>query len=86
MCVEPDGGVIPCQSYYHQLGKLLTDPWDTIWNHELSISLRERTYVPKACEECLLLAECGGGCPLAMQAQDQELLSFEKVAIMTAAN
>jgi len=25
MCVEPDGGVIPCQSYYHQLGNLLTD-------------------------------------------------------------
>ena len=36
MCVEPDGAVIPCQSYYQPLGHLLTDPWDSIWNHELS--------------------------------------------------
>ena len=40
MCIEPDGYVIPCQSYYQQLGHILNDHWDSIWNHELSISLR----------------------------------------------
>jgi len=71
MCVEPDGGVLPCQSYYQQLGNLLTDSWDSIWNHELSIRLRERNYVPPVCEDCILLPECGGGCPLAMEAHPQ---------------
>ncbi len=33
MCVEPDGSVLPCQSYYHSLGNLLNDNWDGIWNH-----------------------------------------------------
>ncbi len=64
MCVEPDGGVLPCQTYYHQLGNLLTDEWDTIWNHELAVRLRERQALPAKCTGCTLLAECGGGCPL----------------------
>jgi radical SAM protein with 4Fe4S-binding SPASM domain len=82
MCVEPDGGVIPCQSYYHQLGNILTDPWDSIWNHEFSVRLREREYVPVVCQECALLPECGGGCPLAMEAQGKDLISIEKVAVL----
>lgn len=67
MCVEPDGGVLPCQSYYHQLGNLLTDEWDAIWNHELAVRLRERKGLPEKCNGCLLLAECGGGCPLTFE-------------------
>jgi radical SAM protein with 4Fe4S-binding SPASM domain len=66
MCVEPDGGAIPCQSYYYQVGNLLHDPWDSIWNHELSLWLRQRRYAPAKCEGCGLLAECGGGCPLSL--------------------
>ena len=64
MCIEPDGGVIPCQSYYHQLGNFLKDDWDAIWNHELAIRLRERQGLPEKCTGCALLPECGGGCPL----------------------
>jgi len=64
MCVEPDGGVLPCQSYYHQLGNLLSDDWDAIWNHDLAVRLRERQGLPEKCTGCALLAECGGGCPL----------------------
>jgi radical SAM protein with 4Fe4S-binding SPASM domain len=67
MCVEPDGGVLPCQSYYYQMGNLLTDSWNSIWNHNLAITLRERRYVPEACNQCSLLAECGGGCPLTLE-------------------
>ena len=64
MCVEPDGAVIPCQSYYQPVGNLLQDPWEKIWNHDLSLRLRERRELPTKCADCALLAECGGGCPL----------------------
>ena len=64
MCVEPNGNVIPCQSYYHSLGNLLHDSWDSIWNHELAIHIRERKYISDKCKSCAVLQECGGGCPL----------------------
>jgi radical SAM protein with 4Fe4S-binding SPASM domain len=64
MCVEPDGGVLPCQSYYLPLGNLLRDEWTAIWNHDLCRALRERRNVPPKCRQCNLLSECGGGCPL----------------------
>lgn len=65
MCVEPDGAVLPCQSYYTPLGNLLLDPWEQLWNHDLAVSLRERRNLPTDCQACSLLLECGGGCPLA---------------------
>jgi len=68
MCVEPDGAVIPCQSYYQPLGSLLDDSWETIWQHPLAVSLRERQNLPVDCLACALLPQCGGGCPLARQA------------------
>ncbi len=68
MCVEPDGAVIPCQSYYQPLGSLLDDAWDSIWNHELAVSLRERKGLPQECAACALINECGGGCPLSRAA------------------
>ncbi len=64
MCIESNGDVIPCQSYYTSLGNILDDDWDAIWNHELSVRLRERKGLPAKCDGCGLLAECGGGCPL----------------------
>ena len=64
MCIESNGNVLPCQSYYHPLGNILTDSWDSIWNHKLSVQLRERQNLPLKCETCSLVAECGGGCPL----------------------
>ena len=67
MCIEPDGSVLPCQSYYQPLGHILTNPWDSIWNHELCHQLRQRRYVRTECQSCLLLQECGGGCPLTPQ-------------------
>ena len=69
MCIESDGSVLPCQSYYRSLGNMLRDPWDSIWNHELALRLRQRTEVAPACQGCVLLAECGGGCPLFFEHQ-----------------
>jgi radical SAM protein with 4Fe4S-binding SPASM domain len=67
MCIEPDGSVLPCQSYYQSLGNMLSDPWPMIWNHDLAVSIRERKYVPEACHTCGLLPECGGGCPIILE-------------------
>jgi len=64
MCIESNGDVLPCQSYYHSLGNILTDSWDSIWNHKLSVQLRERQNLPAKCESCPVVSECGGGCPL----------------------
>ena len=64
MCIESNGDVLPCQSYYTSLGNMLTDSWDSIWNHKLSTQLRERQGLPSKCEGCPVVAECGGGCPL----------------------
>ncbi len=69
MCVESDGQVIPCQSYYQALGHILYDSWDSIWNHPLSRQLRERQDIPEGCRHCDFLVECGGGCPLAREHQ-----------------
>lgn len=64
MCIEPDGGVIPCQSYYHQLGNILKNSWKSIWEHDLALQLRTRSNIPGDCQTCSLLEECGAGCPL----------------------
>jgi radical SAM protein with 4Fe4S-binding SPASM domain len=72
MCIESNGNVLPCQSYYHPLGNILTDSWDSIWNHKLSVQLRERQNLPFKCETCSLVAECGGGCPLNFESHREE--------------
>jgi radical SAM protein with 4Fe4S-binding SPASM domain len=72
MCIESNGNVLPCQSYYHPLGNMLTDSWDSIWNHKLSTQLRERQNLPFKCETCSLVAECGGGCPLQFENHREE--------------
>jgi radical SAM protein with 4Fe4S-binding SPASM domain len=65
MCIEPNGDVIPCQSYYESMGNIFSSNWKSIWNHVLAVRLRERKGIPKKCNNCVLLPECGGGCPLA---------------------
>ncbi len=81
LCVEPDGSVLPCQSYYQSLGNLLHDSWDSIWNHDLAVSIREKRHLQDKCTFCNLLSECGGGCPLYSQNQI-EALSEKQSAIM----
>ena len=72
MCIESNGNVLPCQSYYHPLGNILFDSWDSIWNHELSNQLRERQNLPDKCEGCPVVSECGGGCPLQFESHREQ--------------
>jgi radical SAM protein with 4Fe4S-binding SPASM domain len=67
MTVEPDGSVIPCQSWLKEkVGNIITDPWPNIWNHPVSKGFRDRDYLKdkKECAECEYLNQCYGGCPL----------------------
>ncbi len=80
MCIESNGNVLPCQSYYHPLGNMLTDSWDSIWKHPLSVQLRERKSLPAKCETCPVVTECGGGCPLQFENHRQELIKQEVLA------
>ncbi len=64
MCIEPNGDVLPCQSFYQPVGNLLSDSWESIWQHPICVGLRERQYIPQKCHHCSFLSECGGGCPL----------------------
>jgi len=79
MCIEPNGDVLPCQSYYQSLGNILTNSWDSIWNHKLSTQLRERQNLPQKCVTCSLVAECGGGCPLQFQVEGLQVQGLQVV-------
>lgn len=68
MCVEPNGDVIPCQSYFHPVGNILEDNWGAVWNSSLLKDLRERKFAPPECFECETFSLCGAGCPLAGEA------------------
>jgi radical SAM protein with 4Fe4S-binding SPASM domain len=70
MAVEPDGQVLPCQSYYRPLGHILKEPWEYIWNNELCRNIRSRAYLDQGCSDCALVDTCGGGCPLARENGD----------------
>ena len=76
ICVEPNGDVLPCQSFYVSAGNILRDPWDRIWNGELFRSFRDREKdprwagLPEKCWECPDLPMCGGGCRIEREARD----------------
>jgi radical SAM protein with 4Fe4S-binding SPASM domain len=67
LTIEPDGSVIPCQSWFKdKLGNILKDSWQVIWTHPIAVSFREKEYVKgrQECVDCEYLAQCYGGCPL----------------------
>lgn len=74
MAIEPDGSVLPCQSYYEPLGNILTDRWPFIWDADLCRSIRSRSYIAERCTGCELLDVCGGGCPLSLEHGDYTCL------------
>lgn len=64
LAIEPDGRVIPCQSYFEPLGNALADDFRDIWNKDLAKFLRDRGYASEKCRSCIQFSMCGGGCPL----------------------
>ncbi len=64
IAIEPDGSVLPCQSYFESVGNILKDEWKDIWHAKLFERIRNQEYIEPKCEDCDLLRVCGGGCPL----------------------
>ena len=64
LAVEPDGSVLPCQSYFKPLGNALTDDFHKMWHSDLAKNLRDHSFAPERCRSCIQFPMCGGGCPL----------------------
>ena len=70
ICIEPNGDVLPCQSYYAPVGNILRDPWRPIWESALFLEFRRRVVEPRSaglperCWQCPDLPLCAGGCKL----------------------
>lgn len=77
LCIEPNGDVLPCQSFYVTAGNILRDPWTSLWHSELFRSFRDRgadprmAGLPQRCWDCLDLPSCGGGCRIEREARDK---------------
>ena len=64
LAVEPDGSIIPCQSYFKPIGNALTDELPKVWEADLAKHLRGHKYANERCFSCIQFPMCGGGCPL----------------------
>ena len=64
MTIQPDGTVLPCQSWSETVGNILEDNWKSIWEHPISRKLRRHKLIADKCKDCEFLPACGGGCPL----------------------
>ena len=64
MTIQPDGTVLPCQSWPDTVGNILKDDWASIWRHPTCVKLRSHLFAPEECKSCEYETSCGGGCPL----------------------
>ncbi len=77
IAVEPNGDVIPCQSYFETMGNIVKDSWDNIWNSDLALYIRNRKYIHEECKVCPDLNLCGDGCPLYNRVNDRLILGLK---------
>ncbi len=65
--VMPDGSVYPCNLFFGSsdflLGNILTDSFETIWNHQALDFFRNFVGNPCFKTSCSLHTTCRGGCP-----------------------
>ena len=64
MTIQPDGTVLPCQSWPDSVGHILKDDWASIWKHPTCVKLREHLFRTEECWGCEYETTCGGACPL----------------------
>jgi radical SAM protein with 4Fe4S-binding SPASM domain len=80
MAVEPNGDVLPCQSYFEPMGNLLSDRWNEIWDSALARYIRDRDWLTEECKACADIEICGGGCPLYAQEGEYQCLDSQNTA------
>jgi radical SAM protein with 4Fe4S-binding SPASM domain len=64
LAIEPNGQIIPCQSWFESIGNALENSFSEVWMHPLALRLRNREYLSDKCRECENVSLCAGGCPL----------------------
>ena len=66
MTIQPDGTVLPCQSWPETVGNILNDSWEKIWNNPICLKLRNHGFAQEdiICRDCIHNQICGGACPL----------------------
>ena len=63
--IEPNGDVIPCQSWFEQkMGNILKDSWTSIWDGAYAKSIRDGKFVSENCKGCEYMLTCNGACHL----------------------
>ncbi len=63
--IEPNGDVIPCQSWFEQkMGNILKDSWTSIWDGAYAKSIRDGKFIPENCSGCEYMPTCNGACHL----------------------
>jgi radical SAM protein with 4Fe4S-binding SPASM domain len=80
MAIEPNGDVLPCQSYFQPMGNMLTDGWEEIWDSALAHYIRDREWLSQECKECPDMEVCGGGCPLYAQEGEYQCRDSQNTA------
>ena len=58
--IQPNGDVTPCVFLPITVGSLRTDPFETLWNHEVMELLRDRSDRTGHCRQCEYKFNCGG--------------------------
>lgn len=64
LSIAPDGQVLPCSSFEHGIGSLVSEDFETVWNRRTARYWRDKEFVPPGCKGCDLVSICCGACPL----------------------
>jgi len=68
LSVAPDGGVLPCSSFGEDVGNLLEDQFQAIWDGPRARFWGEKEYAPPRCKTCEDFDACACACPLYWEA------------------
>jgi radical SAM protein with 4Fe4S-binding SPASM domain len=64
LSIAPDGQVLPCSSFEHGVGNLVSEEFETVWNRRAARYWRNKEFVPPGCKDCEMVDICCGACPL----------------------
>ncbi len=64
LSVSPSGDVLPCSSFEHGLGNLLTNTFQEVWHGAAARYWRSKAFLPPVCQRCTIKHICCGACPL----------------------
>jgi len=64
LSVAPDGGVLPCSSYFRSVGNILKTRFRRLWSSRAARYFNRKKFLPRACKGCQHVDACAGGCPL----------------------